>query len=79
MQMAIDKAVTSLPLEFRGNDPALRKNVETVIELLMEAGGHGLKSTLLPSNSLVLFLVANRPTGSSATRQTTRSQSGAGK
>ena len=42
--MAIDKAVTSLPLEFRGNDPTLRKNVETVIETLMEANGRGLKS-----------------------------------
>ncbi|KZV71723.1 hypothetical protein PENSPDRAFT_605401 [Peniophora sp. CONT] len=41
--LAIDKAVTSLPLEFRGNDPTLRKNVETVIELLMDASGRGLK------------------------------------
>ena len=45
-QMAVDKAVMSLPLEFRGNDPTLRRNVETVIELLMDAGGRGLKSTL---------------------------------
>ncbi|KAI5114603.1 hypothetical protein M0805_005520, partial [Coniferiporia weirii] len=34
--LAIDKAVSNLPLEFRGQDPNLRRNVESVIELLMD-------------------------------------------
>ncbi|KLO19312.1 hypothetical protein SCHPADRAFT_865168 [Schizopora paradoxa] len=34
--MAIDKTVSALPLEFRGQDPTLRRNVESVIETLMD-------------------------------------------
>ncbi|KAI0312064.1 DASH complex subunit Dam1-domain-containing protein [Amylostereum chailletii] len=41
--IAVDKAVMSLPLEFRGNDPGLRRNVETVIEALMDNAGKGMK------------------------------------
>jgi DASH complex subunit DAM1 len=43
--MAIESVVSSLPLEFRGNDPSLRKNMETVIEHLMDKeGSSGVKS-----------------------------------
>jgi len=41
--MAIDKVISSLPLEFRGSDPTLRRNVEMVIERLMSSEGKGLK------------------------------------
>ncbi|KAH9974230.1 hypothetical protein BGW80DRAFT_1170598 [Lactifluus volemus] len=41
--MAIDKVISSLPLEFRGSDPNLRRNVEMVIERLMDSNGRGLK------------------------------------
>jgi len=34
--LAIDKTVSSLPLEFRGQDPTLRRNLESVIETLMD-------------------------------------------
>jgi len=34
--MAIDKTVSSLPLEFRGQDPTLRRNIESIIEMLMD-------------------------------------------
>jgi len=41
--MAIDKVISSLPLEFRGSDPNLRRNIEMVIERLMDSDGRGLK------------------------------------
>ncbi|KII87910.1 hypothetical protein PLICRDRAFT_92792 [Plicaturopsis crispa FD-325 SS-3] len=41
--IAIENAVSSLPLEFRGNDPNLRRNIEMVIESLMDNAGKGLK------------------------------------
>ncbi|KAI0057124.1 hypothetical protein BV25DRAFT_1812878 [Artomyces pyxidatus] len=41
--LAVDKTVSCLPLEFRGNDPVLRRNIETVIEALMDSGGRGVK------------------------------------
>ncbi|TFY70591.1 hypothetical protein EVG20_g2412 [Dentipellis fragilis] len=40
---AIDKTVSCLPLEFRGNDPGLRRNIEMVVEGLMDSGGRGIK------------------------------------
>ncbi|KAH9968150.1 DASH complex subunit Dam1-domain-containing protein [Russula dissimulans] len=41
--MAIDKVISSLPLEFRGSDPSLRRNIEMVIERLMDNDSRGLK------------------------------------
>ncbi|KAI0267446.1 DASH complex subunit Dam1-domain-containing protein [Gloeopeniophorella convolvens] len=41
--IAVEKVVSSLPLEFRGNDPTLRRNVEMVIEKLMDSEGRGIK------------------------------------
>ncbi|KAH9996269.1 hypothetical protein BJV77DRAFT_988389 [Russula vinacea] len=41
--MAIDKVILSLPLEFRGKDPTMRRNMEMVIERLMGSDGRGLK------------------------------------
>lgn len=40
--LAIDKIVSALPLEFRGNDPNLRRNVEQVIEGLLDRQGRGV-------------------------------------
>ncbi|EJC99319.1 uncharacterized protein FOMMEDRAFT_113277 [Fomitiporia mediterranea MF3/22] len=37
--LAIDKVVSNLPLEYRGQDPNLRRSVESVIELLMDNPG----------------------------------------
>lgn len=34
--LQIDKVVSNLPLEYRGQDPTLRRNVESVIETLMD-------------------------------------------
>ncbi|KAI0299440.1 DASH complex subunit Dam1-domain-containing protein [Multifurca ochricompacta] len=41
--IAIDKVISSLPLEFRGSDPTLRRNMEMVIERLMDSDSKGLK------------------------------------
>lgn len=39
----IEKVVQTLPLEFRGNDPTLRRHVEMVITPLMERAGEGVR------------------------------------
>ncbi|KAJ2916783.1 hypothetical protein MD484_g3644, partial [Candolleomyces efflorescens] len=41
--MEIERVVSCLPLEFRGSDPSLRRNMETVIEGLMDAPGNTVK------------------------------------
>ncbi|EIW78211.1 hypothetical protein CONPUDRAFT_167271 [Coniophora puteana RWD-64-598 SS2] len=41
--LAIEKTISNLPLEFRGNDPNLRRNMETVIEKMMDRAGAGVK------------------------------------
>ncbi|KAG1748499.1 DASH complex subunit Dam1-domain-containing protein [Suillus paluster] len=41
--ISLEKIVMSLPLEFRGSDPGLRRNMESVIEVLMDSDGRGLK------------------------------------
>ncbi|RXW21304.1 hypothetical protein EST38_g4562 [Candolleomyces aberdarensis] len=41
--MEIERIVSCLPLEFRGSDPGLRRNMETVIEGLMDAPGSTVK------------------------------------
>ncbi|KAF6744695.1 hypothetical protein DFP72DRAFT_825215 [Ephemerocybe angulata] len=41
--MEIDRIVSCLPLEFRGSDPSLRRNMETVIEGLLAAPGNTVK------------------------------------
>ncbi|KAF9051327.1 hypothetical protein BJ165DRAFT_877539 [Panaeolus papilionaceus] len=43
--MEIEKIILCLPLEFRGSDPSLRRNMETVIEALMYSNTSGLKIT----------------------------------
>ncbi|KZT12604.1 uncharacterized protein LAESUDRAFT_753672 [Laetiporus sulphureus 93-53] len=40
--MLIDRVVSALPLEFRGNDPNLRRNVETVIEGFLDRPERGV-------------------------------------
>ncbi|KAH8990801.1 DASH complex subunit Dam1-domain-containing protein [Lactarius akahatsu] len=42
-KIAIDQIITLLPLEFRETNSSLRRNVETVIERLMDSEGRGLK------------------------------------
>ncbi|KAK2461196.1 hypothetical protein APHAL10511_006723 [Amanita phalloides] len=39
----LEKIIMSLPLEFRGSDPNLRRNMETVIEGLMDAPNQTVK------------------------------------
>ncbi|THH17692.1 hypothetical protein EW146_g3155 [Bondarzewia mesenterica] len=41
--LAIEKTVSFLPLEFRGSDPALRRHIDMVIEALIETEGRGVK------------------------------------
>ncbi|KAF8155927.1 hypothetical protein B0H34DRAFT_659378 [Crassisporium funariophilum] len=41
----IERTIACLPLEFRGSDPGLRRNMETVIEGLMYSSGQALKLT----------------------------------
>lgn len=45
--LLVDKVVTSLPLEFRGNDPNLRRHIETVIEGFLDRPGRGVGSACL--------------------------------
>ena len=42
--IAIERIVNSLPLEFRGNDPNLRRHIEQVIEGFMDREGRGVGS-----------------------------------
>jgi DASH complex subunit DAM1 len=41
--MEIEKIIMCLPLEFRGSDPGLRRNMETVIEAMINSDGRGVK------------------------------------
>ncbi|KDQ54378.1 hypothetical protein JAAARDRAFT_406472 [Jaapia argillacea MUCL 33604] len=41
--MFIEKIIRSLPLEFRVNDPTLRRHMEMVVEQLMDKSGEGVK------------------------------------
>ncbi|KAG1720748.1 hypothetical protein EDB19DRAFT_1917761 [Suillus lakei] len=41
--LSLEKIVTSLPLEFQGSDPGLRRNMESVIEFMMDSDGRGIK------------------------------------
>ncbi|KAH7929970.1 hypothetical protein BV22DRAFT_1001700 [Leucogyrophana mollusca] len=41
--IAVERIVSCLPLEFRGNDPGLRRNMEVVIEAMMDSDGRGVK------------------------------------
>jgi DASH complex subunit DAM1 len=41
--LALEKIIMSLPLEFRGSDPGLRRNMESVIEFIMDNDGRGIK------------------------------------
>ncbi|KAF8556846.1 hypothetical protein OG21DRAFT_1506059 [Imleria badia] len=41
--MAIEKIIICLPLEFRGSDAGLRRNMETVIEFMIDSDGRGVK------------------------------------
>ena len=42
--ISIERIINSLPLEFRGNDPNLRRHIETVIEGFMDREGRGVGS-----------------------------------
>ncbi len=39
ISVAIDRVVSALPLEFRGNDPNLRRHMETVMEAMLNRKG----------------------------------------
>lgn len=41
--LSLEKIVMSLPLEFRGSDPGLRRNMESVIEFMMDSDGRGIR------------------------------------
>ncbi|ESK96200.1 hypothetical protein Moror_7190 [Moniliophthora roreri MCA 2997] len=43
--MELEKIVSYLPLEFRGSDPGLRRNLDAVVEGLMDAPGQTVKLT----------------------------------
>ncbi|KAG9309963.1 hypothetical protein JVU11DRAFT_9996 [Chiua virens] len=45
--LAIEKLIMCLPLEFRGSDPGLRRNMEMVIEFMIDNDGRGVKLTEL--------------------------------
>lgn len=45
--LAIERIVTTLPLEFRGSDPNLRRHIETVIEGLLDREGRGVAREFL--------------------------------
>jgi DASH complex subunit DAM1 len=49
--VAIERIVMSLPLEFRGSDPNLRRHIETVIEGFLDREGRGVASELLIDHS----------------------------
>lgn len=40
--IAIERIIMSLPLEFRGNDPNLRRHIELVIEGFLDREGRGV-------------------------------------
>ncbi|KAL4072462.1 hypothetical protein V8B97DRAFT_368794 [Scleroderma yunnanense] len=41
--MTIEKLISCLPLEFRGSDANLRRNMESIIEAMMDSEGRGVK------------------------------------
>lgn len=41
--LSLEKIVMTLPLEFRGSDPGLRRNMESVIEFMMDSDGRGIR------------------------------------
>ncbi|KIM70807.1 hypothetical protein SCLCIDRAFT_1206959 [Scleroderma citrinum Foug A] len=41
--MTIEKLISCLPLEFRGSDANLRRNMESIIEAMMDSAGRGVK------------------------------------
>lgn len=41
--LSLEKIVMTLPLEFRGSDPGLRRNMESVIEFMMDSNGRGIR------------------------------------
>ena len=53
--IAIERVVMSLPLEFRGNDPNLRRHMETVIEGFLDREGRGVASMCGMLSSVVRF------------------------
>lgn len=42
--LLIDKVASALPLEFRGNDPNLRRHLESVVETFLNNTGRGIGS-----------------------------------
>lgn len=60
--LAIERIVMNLPLEFRGNDPNLRRHIELVIEGFMDREGRGVGSecSTSPHPSFSKFLHSSK-------------------
>lgn len=66
---AVERIVSSLPLEFRGNDPNLRRHIEVVIEGFLDREGRGVArmleviiiSTLVSSQSRTVLELVKPP------------------
>lgn len=55
--LSIERIVNTLPLEFRGSDPNLRRQIEIVIEGFLDREGRGLTSMLLLLFCITVFLM----------------------
>ena len=47
--LEIERILAALPLEFRGDDPNLRRHIEQVLEKFLDNPGESFNSTLPPS------------------------------
>lgn len=54
--LSIERIVNTLPLEFRGSDPNLRRQIEIVIEGFLDREGRGLTSMLLFLSRMTIFI-----------------------
>ena len=50
--IAIERVINSLPLEFRGSDPNLRRHIEFVIEGFLDREGRGVGSEFFTPGSI---------------------------
>ncbi len=55
--IAIERVVTSLPLEFRGSDPNLRRHIELVVEGFLDRESRGVASTPFSSRNLTAVYI----------------------
>ena len=79
-----ERVANALPLEFRGGDPNLRRQIEHVVEGFLDRPGRGLARASLPFSlfPLCLWLCSNlvlttAPRGSPRAREAARPQPGA--